>query len=368
MAAQQTILVVDDVPENIDVLAGVLQADFKVKAATSGHRALKIARAEPAPDLILLDIMMPGMDGYEVCRRLKADERTRNIPILFVTALSDAVDEEKGLQLGAVDYISKPFSPPIALARIKNHLELKRHQDHLGQLVDERTRELEQTQAATIESMAVLAEYRDPETGGHIRRTQNYVRSLARHLQQQAKHRANLSPETITLLYRSAPLHDIGKVGIPDHILLKPGPLTDQEFIEMKRHAKYGHDAILAAEKKLGHNLSFLRYGREIAYSHHEKWDGSGYPQGLAGDAIPLSGRLMAIADVYDALISKRVYKPPFPHAKAVAIIREGRGCHFDPDLVDGFLELSEEFRQIALRYADFEEERQALSSEASTI
>lgn len=362
MAARQTILVVDDVPENIDVLAGVLRENYKVKAATNGERALKIAQSEPVPDLILLDIMMPGMDGYEVCQQLKADERTKNIPILFVTALSDAADEERGLHLGAVDYISKPFSPPIALARIENHLQLKRYQDHLEQLVAERTLELEQTQAATIESMAVLAEYRDPETSGHIKRTQNYVRILAQHLQHNPKYQALLSDDIIGLLYRTVPLHDIGKVGISEHILLKPERLTDQEFAEMKKHAKYGHDSIQAAEKKLGHHLTFLRYGREIAYSHHERWDGSGYPQGLAGEAIPLSGRLMIVADIYDALISKRVYKEPSSHSKAVAFIRDGSGSYFDPDFVDAFLELSEEFRQIALKYADFEEERQALA------
>jgi len=305
--------------------------------------------------------MMPGMDGYEVCRRLKADERTRNIPIIFVTAMIEAEDEAKGLSLGALDYITKPFKPSLVEARVRNHLMLKQHQDHLEELVRQRTRELELTQEVTIESMAALAEYRDPETGGHIRRTQNYVKALADHLKEHSKFKVFLDDATIELLYKSAPLHDIGKVGMDDGILLKPGKLTDEEFAEMKKHTIFGRDTIRAAVKKLGRD-SFLRYAEDIAYTHQEKWDGSGYPQGLKNGEIPISGRLMALADVYDALISKRVYKTPFPHSKAVAIIEEGKSSHFDPDIVDAFLELHENFRQIALEHADFDEEREALA------
>ncbi|MBU2551943.1 MAG: HD domain-containing protein, partial [Proteobacteria bacterium] len=304
----------------------------------------------------------------EVCRRLKAEKATRNIPIIFVTAMTEVADETKGLELGAIDYLTKPISPPIVKARVRNHLELKLAKEELENQneileikVQERTREVALTQEVTIESMAILAETRDPETGGHIRRTQNYVRALAVHLKDHPKFTDFLNAASIDLLYKSAPLHDIGKVGVPDAILLKPGKLTDEEFVEMKKHTLYGRDSIKNAEKRLGDN-SFLGFARDIAYTHHEKWDGSGYPVGLKGEGIPLCGRLMALADVYDALISKRVYKPPFDHGKAVAIITEGRGTHFDPDLVDAFITLEDEFRKIALEFADFEEERAALA------
>ena len=262
--------------------------------------------------------------------------------------------------MGAVDYLTKPINPDLVRARVRNHLELKQYQDHLENLVKERTRRLALTQAVTIESLATLAEYRDPETGGHIKRTQNYVKALAVHLKDHPRFRDELNDDVIEMLYMSAPLHDLGKVGVPDHILLKAGKLTDEEFEEMKKHTVYGRDALVITEQKLGED-SFLRYAREIAYTHQEKWDGSGYPSGLKGDDIPLVGRLMALADVYDALISKRVYKPPFPHEKAVQIIIEGRDQHFDPDLVDAFVELQETFRNIALTFADYEEERQML-------
>lgn len=237
----------------------------------------------------------------------------------------------------------------------------ERYQRHLKQLVMDRTSELAATQEATILSMASLAEYRDPETGGHIKRTQNYVKALALKLRENPKFRSHFDDDAVEMLYKSAPLHDIGKVGIPDHILLKPGKLTDAEFEEMKQHTTFGRDAILAAENKLGSN-SFLRFAREIAYTHQEKWDGSGYPQALQGEEIPISGRLMAVADVYDALISRRCYKSPFPHTEAVEIITDGRGTHFDPDMVDAFLELAETFREIAHEYAESEEEREAVA------
>lgn len=354
------ILVVDDVAENIDVFHGILSANYQIRAATNGEDALEIASSAPFADLILLDIMMPKMDGYEVLTKLKAKKLTMNIPVMFVTTLDDTYDEQKGLEIGAVDYITKPISPPIVKARIHNHLLLKQHQDDLEELVCERTRELEMTREVTIESMAALAEFRDPETGGHIQRTKSYVRRLAEHLQYHDKYKNYLNKQTIDLLYTSAPLHDIGKVGVRDSILLKPGKLTTEEFAEMKLHTKYGRDTLRVAEKKLGSD-SFLRYAREIAYSHHEKWDGSGYPLGLAGNNIPVPGRLMAIADIYDALISKRIYKPPFPHKKAVSIMIKGKGSHFDPDMADAFMELNKTFRQIALKFADFEEERQML-------
>ena len=355
-----TVMLVDDTETNIDILVETLSDDYDISVAMDGESALEDISEDP-PDLILLDIMMPGIDGYEVCERLKADEATKNIPVIFLTAMTDEQDEARGLALGAVDYVTKPFSPGLVKSRVRNQLELKRHRDHLEEMVRERTRELELTQEATIESMAALAEYRDPETGGHIQRTKNYMKVLAERLKDHTNFKDFLTGNTVELLYKSAPLHDIGKVGIEDSILLKPGKLTDEEFEEIKKHTIYGRDAIRAAVKNLGKD-SFLKYAEDIAYTHQEKWDGSGYPQGLKNGEIPIPGRLMAVADVYDALISKRVYKAPFTHSKAVTIIAEGKGSHFDPDMVDAFLEIQEEFRQIAIEFADFDEEREALA------
>jgi putative two-component system response regulator len=362
---EDKVLLVDDNTTNLQLLHETLEGlGYKLLIAKNGQTALTIAR-KAGPSLILLDIMMPEIDGYEVCRRLKADKNTAHIPVIFITALADEEDEAKGLDLGAVDYITKPINPELVRARVRNHLELKRHRDHLEKLVEERTRKLALTQAVTIESLATLAEYRDPETGGHIKRTQNYVKALAVHLKDHPRFRSELNDEVIDLLYLSAPLHDLGKVGVRDDVLLKPGRLTDEEFEEMKKHTVYGEEALRITEQKLGGD-TFLQYAREIAYTHQEKWDGSGYPQGLKGKAIPTPGRLMALADVYDALISKRVYKPPLPHEKAVEIIIEGKGKHFDPDVVDAFLELEDTFRNIALTFADYEEERQMLGGSAA--
>ena len=361
---EDKILLVDDNTTNLQLLHETLDGlGYKLLIAKNGKTALAIAQ-KTGPSLILLDIMMPEMDGYEVCRRLKADKKTAYIPIIFITAMADDEDEAKGLGLGAVDYITKPINPELVRARVHNHLELKRYQDNLEKLVAERTRRLALTQAVTIESLATLAEYRDPETGGHIKRTQNYVKALAVHLKDHQRFRSELNDDVIELLYMSAPLHDLGKVGVRDNVLLKPGRLTDDEFEEMKKHTIYGEEALRISEQKLGED-SFLQYAREIAYTHQEKWDGSGYPQGLRGDEIPTPGRLMALADVYDALISKRVYKPPFPHEKAVEIIVEGKGKHFDPDIVDAFLQLEDTFRNIALTFADYDEERQMLGGAA---
>lgn len=358
-----TVLIVDDVPANIAVANTVLKGTVRTRIASSGEKALVIASSDPPPDLVLLDVMMPEMDGYVVCQKLKSDPRTADIPVIFLTARSEARDEQKGFDLGAVDYITKPISPPILMARVRTHLALKeahatlrRENQRLEKRVEERTRELSMLQDVTILAMASLAETRDNETGNHIRRTQNYVRELAQALQDHPRFSAYLTHERIGLLYKTAPLHDIGKVGIPDAILLKPGRLTDEEFAVMKRHAEYGRDAILAAERRLDAPQPFLQMAREIAYSHHEKWDGSGYPQGLAGEAIPLAARLMAVADVYDALISRRVYKPPFSHEKAMAVIAEGRGSHFDPDIVEAFLNSAQGMQAIAEHFADSEE------------
>ena len=362
------VLVVDDMETNIDILVETLGDTYDVAVAMDGPSALELAAALH-PGLILLDIMMPGMDGYEVCRRLAADPATAGIPVIFLTAMTDVADKARGFAFGAVDYVTKPFEPLEIQARVRTHLaltqarhELARQNEILEAKVRERTRELVVTQEAIIEAMACLAEYRDPETGGHIKRTKNYMRLLAVTLREHPRFRHFLTEETIELLYKSAPLHDIGKVGVRDDILLKPGRLTDDEFTIMRRHPVYGRAAIQAASAKLGPN-SFLELAEEIAYTHQERYDGTGYPQGLAGDAIPIPGRLMALADVYDALISRRVYKEPFTHAQAVALILEGRGSHFDPDMVDAFMAVQEDMRQIALEFADHDDERQALEN-----
>jgi putative two-component system response regulator len=358
-----TILAVDDTPVNIDVVKGILSEYYFVQAAINGVMSLKIIEKKK-PDLILLDIMMPEMDGYEVCKRLTDDESTRDIPIIFLTAKAENRDETKGLELGAVDYITKPICPSILKSRVKTHLELKVAREYLKNKneilevkVVERTQQMEELQDVAMVAMGSLAEARDPETGNHIRRTQRYVRLLAKQLKTHPRFSSFLTPENITSLYKSAPLHDIGKVGVPDHILLKPGKLTYEEFEEMKKHTTYGRDALAAAESRISCADNFLVFAKEIAYYHQEKWDGSGYPEGLVGDHIPISARLMAVADVYDALISRRVYKPPFSHEKSVAIIQEGRGKHFDPDMVDAFMDIADEFYIISEEFADSEKE-----------
>lgn len=355
-----TILVVDDTPDNLALISGLLQGNYRVKVATNGVNALKIAGGDNPPELILLDVMMPEMDGYEVCRRLKAEPATREIPVIFLTARSDSEAERNGLNIGAVDYITKPISPPILMARIRTHLHLKATADflrdkneYLEQEVAKRTKEVRALQDVAILAMASLAETRDSETGYHIRRTQLYVDALARRLQRHPRFAPLLTDRLIEMFVKSAPLHDIGKVGIPDAILLKPGPLTPAEFTIMKTHTTIGRDAIVNAERQWGKQVAFLHYAKEQTYCHHEKWDGSGYPEGIAGEAIPLSARLMAVADVYDALVSPRIYKPMMMHEAAFSIIGAGSGSHFDPHIVDAFQEIHTRIRDIADQYAD---------------
>lgn len=359
---QGTILIVDDTPENLAVLGELLQPEYRVRAANSGNRALALATMDPLPDLILLDVMMPDMDGHEVLRRLKADTRTQEIPVIFITALDRTEDEERGLACGAVDYITKPMRPAIVLARVRTQLELKSARDilrnqnvYLEAEVRRRMSENELIQEVSIRALARLAETRDPETGNHLRRTQEYVRTLATGMRAHPRFADSLDDRTIEMLSRSAPLHDIGKVGIPDHILLKPGKLTAPEWEIMKTHAAIGAGAIAQAQKDAARPVEFLTIAWEIALHHHERWDGSGYPDGLAGAAIPLSARLMTLADVFDALINRRVYKTPMPYDEAKSIIVHGRGTQFDPDVVDAFLESYDLFCAIADRYRDAE-------------
>lgn len=371
--SDKTILVVDDTGENLTVIGGLLQPFFRVRVANSGMRALKVARSDPRPDLILLDVMMPEMDGYAVLAELRQDPYTRDIPVMFVTAMDGDQDEEYGLSLGAVDYITKPIRPAILLARVRTHLELKDARDWLrdqnGYLegeVSRRMRENDLIKDVSLNALALLAEKRDNETGNHLYRTQAYVEALMQQLQDHPRFRHALSAAQRQLIAKAAPLHDIGKVGIPDQILLKPARLTPEEFEIMKTHSLIGAEAIEAAiERVVGGDrarldelqgntpLDFLVVARHIALGHHEKWDGSGYPQGQRGDAIPIPARLMALADVFDALTCKRHYKKAFPLEQAVALLVEGRGTHFDPDVVDAFLAIQDRFADIAQRYAD---------------
>ncbi|MBV7316076.1 two-component system response regulator [Shewanella sp. NIFS-20-20] len=359
MDSKPCVLIVDDAPENLALLHGLLKDSYLVRAANSGEAALDVVSKMPI-DIVLLDVIMPGMDGYEVCRRLKQNEETRSIPVIFLTAKDSTKDEQFGLDLGASDYIAKPISPPIVFARVKTHLQIKASQDFLKDQntfleaeVQRRIHQLSQVQDVTIAALASLAETRDQETGNHIRRTQWYVKLLAEKARYLPRFSERLTPDVISTYFKSAPLHDIGKVGIPDNILLKPGKLTADEFEIMKLHAYYGYQALVEAEADIGYEDSFLTAAKEIAHYHHEKWDGTGYPNGLCGEEIPLSARLMAIADVYDALISKRVYKDAMSHDQAMEIIHNGRGTHFDPDLLDIFFEIESEFQHIAEKYRD---------------
>lgn len=368
MPYKRHVLIADDQAPILLILEEMLEEQFQVHSFHDGQGLLDYVRQGGAVDLVLTDVVMPGVDGFEVCRQLKADSRTRDIPILFLSSLESDTDEAFGLSLGAEDFIHKPFSPPVVLARVRNHLaladanrQLLRRNEELEQLVEERTREvvrrgeqLIDAQDATITALCTLAEVRDNETGNHILRTQRYVQALAEALREHPRFSSALDNETIPLIAKSAALHDVGKVAIPDAILLKPGKLDAQEWEIMQRHCEYGRNAIARAVAGLGSdNRSYLHYAIQIAYSHHERWNGKGYPEGLNGDAIPVAARLMAIADVYDALISKRVYKEAFPHQQAVDMIAAERGSHFDPDMVDAFLRITAQFEEITFSYRD---------------
>lgn len=333
------ILVVDDMPDNIDVLSGILRDTYKVKAALDGERALRTAAMAPYPDLILLDVMMPGMTGYDVCRRLKADPRLAPIPIIFVTAMGEVEDEQKGFEAGAVDYITKPVSPPLVRARVRTHLALYDQNRELDRLVRARTAELHQTRLQIIRRLGRAAEFKDNETGNHIIRMSHYARLIGV--------AAGLAEPEADLLFSSAPMHDIGKLGIPDRVLVKPGPLDVEEWKLMRRHPRMGADIIGEHENEL------LAHARLVALTHHERWDGTGYPEGLSGRDIPLSGRIVALADVFDALTSARPYKEAWPFEDAVAEIENCAGTQFDPELIPAFRAALPEMRRIWTTYAE---------------
>ena len=356
MDRQKTIMIVDDTEMNIDILVEALNDDYELLIAINGLDAIELIE-EQKPDLILLDIMMPEMDGYEVLKKLKENLDLEPIPVILLSAITDSDSKNKGFSLGAVDYVTKPFEIVEVKARVKTQLRLEEarlvlesHNIVLEEKVKERTKLIERTNSAAIYCLAALAETRDPETGEHIKRTQEYIRELAFELRKNEEYKDVLTNEYIELLYKSAPLHDIGKVGVRDSILLKPGKLTKEEFEEMKKHTIYGGESLMVGIKELGEE-SFLTLAKEIALTHHEKWDGSGYPMGLSRQEIPISGRLMALSDVYDALISKRVYKVAFTHDEAKNIILESKGTHFDPDIVDAFIKREGRFIEIMRKF-----------------
>ncbi|KJH66818.1 HD-GYP domain-containing protein [Chromobacterium violaceum] len=360
MMERATVLIVDDAPECLAALGELLQPHYRVLVANGGPAALRLAEGPIRPDLILLDVMMPEMDGREVFAGLRKREATAAIPVVFVTAMNEWRDELLGLESGAVDYITKPIIPPLVLARVRTQLELKQARDRLSDQnrwleveVSRRMAENDLTQRMAIHALARLAEMRDLETGNHLLRTQGYVDALARRLRELPRYRGELSERRIELIARSAPLHDIGKVGVPDRILLKPGRLDADEWDIMRSHARLGEQAIAQAERDIGHQVEFLSCAKQIAGHHHERWDGGGYPDGLAGERIPLPARLMALADVFDALISRRCYKAAMSFEEAKGLIAAGRGSQFQPELVDCFLDGFDDFAAIAARHAD---------------
>lgn len=343
---QQTVLVVDDTPENIDLLKAILGKHYLVKAATNGHLALKIAASAKPPDLILLDVMMPEMDGYEVCRRLKAEEQTSRIPVIFATAMSETEDEARGFALGAADYIAKPVRAPIVMARVKTHLAMYDRRRHLETLVAEQTRHLESkakelydSRLEIIRRLGRAAEYRDNETGMHTVRIAHLVSLLAR--------RAGLGETEVDQAMHASMMHDVGKIGISDLILLKPGKLTPEEFEEIKKHPKIGAEIIGEHQDEL------LTLARVIAMTHHEKWNGQGYPHGLAGEDIPLAGRIAAIVDIFDALTSDRPYKKAWSVDDALALLSKEAGHALDPRLVELFLDIRPEVENIVELFGD---------------
>ncbi len=347
------ILIVDDTLANIQVLSGMLkQQGYKVRPVLDGKGALKAAEKQP-PDLILLDISMPEMDGYEVCVLLKENPALRQVPVIFISALTESLDKVKAFTVGGVDYITKPFQLEEVRVRVETHLrlarlqlELEEYNHNLENKVIEQVNEISDSQMATILALAKLAEYRDEDTGQHIERIQYFCRELVTHLATKPGYRDEITPMVIENITHASPLHDIGKVGIPDNILLKPGKLNVAEFEVMKTHTVIGFELLQSVSERYTRN-SFINTGIEISRSHHERWDGNGYPDGLAGNEIPLAARIVAVADVYDALRSKRPYKDGFDHETSVNMILEGKGTQFDPGIIDAFVELGPTFQQI---------------------
>jgi putative two-component system response regulator len=355
---RKTIFLVDDDITNLTIAKNSLSGDYNIYTLNSGAKLLRLLEKQ-TPDLILLDVEMPEMNGHETIKLVKANPATADVPVIFLTAKSDTESEYEGLSLGAIDYIIKPFSPPLLLKRIEVHLlvesqrkALVEFNQNLQELVKAKTRSVVELQNAILRTMAELVEYRDEVTGGHIERTQNYLKLLVDELLRRGIYMDILSQWDIPLLIQSAQLHDVGKITVRDIILFKPGPLTGDEYDKIKRHTTFGEHVINEIISNTSEH-TFLEHARIFAGTHHEKWDGTGYPRGLKGEEIPLQGRLMAIADVYDALLSDRPYKRALPHEEAVAIIIAGSGTHFDPTLIEVFAAVSDEFKHVSEGWPD---------------
>ena len=341
-AIRPKILVVDDEPANLNLMRQILKEEYELAFAKSGADALANLEKQ-VPDLILLDVMMPGMDGYEVCKKIKADPRFNHIPVVFCTAMTEEGDEVRGFKLGASDYVTKPVRPAVVLARMKTHIALADQRRAIHKEINIAHADLIDSRLQSLLMLGKAAEFKDNDTGLHVVRMSHYSQMLAR--------ASGWNEESCDLLLYAAPMHDIGKISTPDNILKKPGALSPEEMTVMRLHCDAGAEIISQAQS----DTPLFNMAREIALGHHEKWDGSGYPQGLSGSEIPISARLMAVADVYDALISRRVYKMPMPHEDAVKIMLEGKGQHFDPDVIDAFMQCQAEFKAIGEKYSDSE-------------
>ena len=344
--SRSTIMVVDDNIINLLVAEEALSEEYDVIIAESGKKALGLLRTIK-PTLILLDIFMPELDGYEVIKILKSTPSTRDIPVIFLTSLDGQGNELVGLRKGAVDYIAKPFSVPLLLQRIKLHIDLYNHTNHLEMLVAEKTRVIKELQSAIMQTITELIERRDGSTGGHVVRTQLFVEAMLNAVDKEPELREELGDMDLGMAVEATQLHDVGKIGIPDSILIKPGRLTDEEYAMMKMHVAIGEEAIHKATVMTG-EMDFFQYAAICIAYHHEKWDGTGYPRKIKGREIPLLGRVMAIADVYDALVSSRPYKRPFTHNQSISIIANGANQHFDPNLVSILLRIEDEFSRIS--------------------
>ncbi|MDR2535872.1 MAG: response regulator [Treponema sp.] len=349
---RKKILLVDDNITNLTVGKNALIEKYDVFTIPSGEKLFKMLE-KVIPDMILLDVEMPEMNGYDVIKGLKKQDKTANIPVIFLTAKNDDGSELQGLSLGAIDYITKPFSPPLLLKRIEVHLlvesqkrELKEYNTNLQNMVKEKTKEVVSLQNAILRTVAELVESRDSITGGHIERTERYLKILVEGMREQNFHVPEIAAWDTDILFQSAQLHDVGKIVIKDNILFKPGKLNYEEFEEMKKHTTFGVHVIEKIEESTSERI-FLEHAKIFAGTHHEKWDGTGYPKGLKGSDIPLQGRLMAIVDVYDALLSERPYKKAFTHEEAVNIIKGNSGTHFDPELVVLFISVADKFAAI---------------------
>lgn len=344
------ILIVDDIVDNLTILSELLRSEgYRVRPVSDGKLALQAA-AKEAFDLVMLDIMMPGMNGYEVCAHFKDNKHLRDIPIIFISSLDDTEDIVKGFNVGGVDYVIKPFQFEVVKSRVKTHLRvhqlqvaIEQQNDLLQELVHQQVKEISDSQMATIIALAKLAEYRDDDTGLHLYRVQKFSKILALKLSVDSPYKDQIDESFVENIFNSSALHDIGKVGIPDNILLKPGKLTSEEFEKIKVHPILGSKTLEAVLNSYPGNR-FVKMGISIARSHHEKWNGSGYPDGLSGESIPLCARIMAVSDVYDATRHKRVYKPAFSHEESREIILSNSGKHFDPLVVKAFLDAESEF------------------------